>query len=294
MNSSHCRGQHRTATGCLPPLRFGWPYRLGVRAVYAGGISLPLSHARRLYDGESACTSTNTIALPARENDRTSGIRRHLRHERIDAPFLLMHRDIAMRASKMGYERSAHAIVRSTFGELPAEHGEPRETRRIFVPPSVEMHFAAMHGVFDAIDEPLEGLRHMRFDAKSGGFPYVSARSVDGINGETFYGPREVLNDGGERGDAVYVEQETRRPHPYFPDPAALFWVVAVRHFGTNDYLEVGGRPLIAPVRNSFAAYPDCKPLVLRIVREASPRPPIVRFIPSIYIDWRFLIRSCF
>ena len=255
-----------------PPLRFGWPYRLGVRAVYAGGISLPLTHAKRLYDDESACTTTNALALPAREKDKASGIRRYLRHERIAAPFLLMHKDIAMRGTKLGYERSAHAIVRSTVGQASPEYGEPKETRRIFIPSSVEMHFAAMHGVFDEMEQPAQGLTHMRFDAKNGGFPYVTAKSVEGINGENFYGPRSIQNEGDERGDAVYIEQEAKRPHPYFPDPAALVWVVAVRHAGTNAYLDIDHGPVTIPVRKTFAAYPDCTPLVLRIVRATSPR----------------------
>lgn len=256
-----------------PPLRFGWPYRVGMRAVYAGGISLPVQHAKKLYDGTSACksASTNTLALPARDDSR-SGIRRFLRHERIASPFLLMHVDIASRRStKMGYERSAHAIVRSTPGEPKSEYAEPGETRRIFVPPSVEMHFAAMHGVFDGMTQPKEGLLHMRFDAKNGGFPCITAKSVEGINGETFFGERSISYDQEERGDAVYIERTVPRSRPYFPDPAAGRWAVAVRHAGTNTYLE--GPAVTEPFRKSIESYPDCRPLVLRIVRVASPRP---------------------
>lgn len=269
-----------------PPLRFGWPYRVGMRAVYAGGISLSVQQAKNLYDGTSACKSanTNTLALPARDDGR-SGIRRFLRHERIASPFLLMHVDIASRRStKMGYERSAHAIVRSTPGEPNSEYAEPGETRRIFVPPSVEMHFAAMHGVFDGMTQPKEGLPHMRFDAKNGGFPCITAKSVEGINGETFFGERSISYDQEKRGDAVYIEKTVPRPRPYFPDPAAGRWAVAVRHAGTNTYLE--GPAVTEPFRKSIESYPDCRPLVLRIVRIASPRPqnanPTLRQVLSV------------
>lgn len=254
-----------------PPLRFGWPYRVGVRAVYAGGISLPVQHAKRLYDGRSACTSANSLALPARDEGKTSGVRRFLRHERISAPFLLMHEDIAKRASKkMGYERSAHAIVRSVPGKSESDYAQPTETRRIFVPPSVEMHFAAMHGVFDGTG-PKEALPYMRFDAAKGGFPCITAKSVEGINGETFYGERSISFDREARGDAVYIEKTVKRERPYFPDPAAGRWAIAVRHAGTNSYLE--GPAVTVPMRKSIENYPDCRPLVLRVVRETSTRP---------------------
>ena len=264
-----------------PPLRFGWPYRIGVRAVYAGGISLPVQHAKKLYEGSTACrstrscpsTCTNSLVLPARGDDgKNSGVRRFLRHERISAPFLLMHRAVAEKAwGKMGYERSAHAIVRSDLGKAESDSAQPTETLRIFVPPSVEMHFAAMHGVFDGTTQPKDALPHMRFDATKGGFPCITAKSVEGINGETFHGERTISFDREARGDAVYIEQTKPRARPYFPDPAAGLWVIAVRHAGTNMYLE--GPPKTVPFRKSIQKYPECKPLVLRVVREMLPRP---------------------
>lgn len=264
-----------------PPLRFGWPYRVGMRAVYSGGISLPVQHAKELYEANSPCrstpvptkTCTNPLALPSRgDNGQTTGVRRFLRHERISAPFLLMHEDVAKKAwKKMGHERSAHAIVRSEPGKTKSEYAEPEETRRIFIPPSVEMHFAAMHGVFDGAG-PKGALPYMLFDAKKGGFPCISAKSVEGINGETFYGERSIAFDREARGDAVYVPTNVARSSPhFFPDPAAGRWAIAVRYAGTNSYLP--GPAVALPFRKSIESYPDCRPLVLRIVRETSPRP---------------------
>ena len=260
----------------LPPLRFGWPYRVGVRAVYAGAISLPLQHARRLYEGTGpdACLKDSVLTLPARDKDR-SGVRRFLRHERISAPTLLMHRAVALRANlSMGFERSAHAIVRSASESKYADRAAPASTQRIFVPPSVERAFAAMHGVFDKnlVPHPAPGLTNVRFDAEAGGFPFVTAPSMEGINGEVFFGERTITNDRGQRGDAVY-EEGVGASGPfhrrYYPDPAAMTWVVAVRHAGTNNYLD--GRPFTAPVRDADT-YPHCHPLVLRVERAASVR----------------------
>ncbi|MBX7133956.1 MAG: hypothetical protein K1X67_14885 [Fimbriimonadaceae bacterium] len=261
--------QHRL----LPPLRFGWPYRVGVRAVYAGSISLPLQHARQLYEGGASCPKENVLTLPARVDER-SGVRRFLRHERISAPYLLMHREIALRSNhSMGFERSAHAIIRSVGNDdRHADRGFPVSTQRIFVPPSVEMHFAAMHGVFDKNPQklPEQGLPGVRFDAKAGGFPYVTAPSIEGINGEVFEGNRTISVEADQCGDAVYEERtgaEKERQRRYYPDPAAETWVVAVRHAGTNNYLE--GLPVTVPIF-ADSTYPNCRPLVLRIQRDKS------------------------
>lgn len=286
-----------------PPLRFGWPYRVGVRAVYAGSISLPLQHARQLYEGGASCPKENVLTLPARskvakrmedecksppgsaipdpaaETQERSGIRRFLRHERIAAPYLLMHRQIALRSNQsMGFERSAHAIIRSVGKRRDdkakyADRGHPETTQRIFVPPSVEMHFAAMHGVFDKKPQrfPTQGLPGVRFDAKAGGFPFVTAPSIEGINGEIFEGERTISTELDQCGDAVYEERpgaEKERHRRYYPDPAAMTWVVAVRHAGTNNYLD--GLPVTTPVR--AGDYPHCRPLVLRIERDKSIR----------------------
>lgn len=262
-----------------PPLRFGWPYRVGLRAVYAGSISLPMQRAQQLYEGVARYPKENALALPAREKNR-SGIRRFLRHERISSPYLLMHSQIALRSNyPMGYERSGHAIIRSVdegkHGDRNyADRGQPETTQRIFVPPSVEMHFAAMHGVFDKNPQsiPPQGLPGVRFDAKAGGFPFVFAPSIEGINGETFDGKRTISTELDQAGDAVYEERaggEHERYRRYYPDPAAVEWVIAVRHTGTNNYL--GGKPVTTPVR-AEGSYPHCRPLVLKIVRDKSPR----------------------
>ncbi|WP_291387095.1 MULTISPECIES: hypothetical protein [Achromobacter] len=269
-----------------PPLRFGWPYRVGVRAVYAGGISLPLVDARRLYDAETDCPAECLLTLPSPQENR-SGIRRFTRHERISAPYLLLHENIAQPTTPpplMGYQHAGHAVVRSGLGKIAPDRDHPSETQRIFVPPSVEMHFAAMHGVFDDNTqdrEPPDGLRGVDFDAANGGFPFVSSQSVEGVNGQAFNKPRTIRmpasQSSDQRGDAVYRENKKRTPRlgprRFYPDPAADYWVVAVRFAGTQHYLD--GNSVTKPMRGPGMAYPHCRPLTLRIVRNKTPRPQL-------------------
>ena len=252
-----------------PPLRFGWSYRCGVRAVYAGGISLSLSHAAARYDGSSTDLPGNKLTLPPFPADRPQGVRRFLRHERIDAPSLLMHGELALRANgEMGFERGPHAILRSSEKGKYSLRGAPTSTTRIFVPPSVDIHFAALHGVFDNFKgpKPPEGLHNVRYDAPGGGFPFVTTRAgpIAGINDEAFDRARFISNAKGQRGDTVYVQGGGSRPVPYFPDPAIDAYAIGVRYAGTDIYLR--GKPFTVDV---YAAddYPNCRPLVLRIER---------------------------
>jgi hypothetical protein len=99
-----------------PALRFGWPYRIGLRPVYAGAISVPIEVATRLYDLDRTAQfplggSLTIPAVPATPKisgvqpasgdstaiRRRDQLRRFLRHERIDAPFLLLPERLALR-----------------------------------------------------------------------------------------------------------------------------------------------------------------------------------------------------
>lgn len=256
---------------CPPPLRFGWPYRFGVRAVYAGGISLPLSEAKSRYDAIGIDSIKGRLTLPPYPADDAQSVRRFLRHERVDAPFLLMHADIALRANgEMGFERGSHAVLRSADDFAYRRRGAPIKTQRIFVPPSVDTHFAALHGVFDRVREksPPQGLPNVRFDAARGGFPFVTAKTIEGINGESFDSPRRISTDKNLQGDIVYVEGGAHRPIPYYPDPAVSAYAVGVRYTGTDTYLH--GKAFTVGVYANGAAYPNCQPLVLRIERNLS------------------------
>lgn len=253
-----------------PPLRFGWPYRLGARAVYSGGISLPLASAVQLYERSDPHVNGKLI-LPAR-TDGQPCVRRFLRHERVDAPFLLIHGLLALQAQdEMGFEHAAHAIVRSADEDGYRARGAPVRTQRIFLPPSVDLHFAALHGVFDGVrtEHPPQGLPNVRFDAPQGGFPFVTADTIEGLIGESFDGPRAISTRVDRQGDLVYIEAVAPRKVAYFPDPAVDDYIVAIRYAGTDTYLD--GKTVVVPVRLANHRHPECRPLVLRIERDNRP-----------------------
>ena len=257
-----------------PLLRFGTRYRFGLRVVYAGAISLPLDEAKRHYDSDEQAAGLLTV--PSKPWGDSGALRRFLRHERIDAPFLLIHQDLALRGNgPMGAEHTAHAIVRTTDSS-DSQRGQPSITQRIFLPPTVDLHSAALHGVFDGLHHakhPPQGLQGVRFDANGGGFPFLAPVSdhgkerkpVVGINGATHDPAHEISWTAKTRGDLVYVEGSGgERKIPYYPDPAARRYAIAVRHFDTHEYLP--GPPVTLEI-GSEGSYPEVHPLVLEIER---------------------------
>jgi hypothetical protein len=155
-----------------PPLRFGWRYHYGMRAVYAGGVAMPLERALGHYEKSHG----RTLALPA----VTEPGRTYRRHERIDAPLITVpdwaYGDpVAVNGSKPGAktvalpgrsaaEQTLRMIVRTVEDPdnrgilgmprpVAARDGETvRErgiARRVLIPPAVSLDFASLHGVFN-------------------------------------------------------------------------------------------------------------------------------------------------
>ncbi|RDK05370.1 hypothetical protein [Cupriavidus lacunae] len=296
---AHCAGpsEHKTvaadlATGdtiCLPddhndpqrrppPLRFGRAYRFGIRAVYVGGISVPLSYAAKIYD-----TASN-VTIPGHGIGEDRGFRRFLRHERVDAPFLLLHEDVAIKPyGAMGYERASHAIIRSAEG-AQAFRGFPGKTQRVFAPPSVEPHFVNLHGSFDQIHSTKlpQGLRGVNFNHEKGGFPVADVENCSGINGEVYGNPPLISTKEGAVGDLVYARSSrdvNKRKKPYYPDPFAKYYVVGIRYAGTHQYLD--GGPFTIPVFPG-THYPDAKPFVLNIERRASASGNVIQTLSDV------------
>lgn len=255
----------------LPPLRFGWSYRMGLRVVYAGGLSVPLRLAASRYDEEALL---GRLTQPPHPPSSPRATRRFLRHERIDAPFLLMHRQVAMRRNGvMGYELAAHAIVRSAPREREHQRGTPASTQRIFAPPFVSMHFAALHGAFDSSTQahPTDALRHVRFDGPGGGFPAATAQRGFGIDDAEFGGKRSIRAVQDSQGDLVYEEQAPQpRKVRYYPDPTLTHFAIGVRYTGTDVFLP--GDPFTVAMYAKGKSYPDARVLALNIVREGTRR----------------------
>jgi len=281
-------------------LRFGWPYGFGMRAVYPGGISIPLQQAinrykqidrgcKRVDVGSVTIPSSSNVAMAwgsnkPRDRDR---MRRHLRQERIDAPYLLLPKSIATKANgAMGYERAAHAIIRTAKVPGNGNRDAPEATQRIFVAPCVSSWFAAMHGVFDKVGDkraprglaaPKFGPHGVRFDAKTGGFPIAAADSIVGIDGARYDRVRFITNETDRyTGELVYALADSRQlpneKHHYYPDPAVEHYAIGVRYVGTDTYLK--GGPCIIRADTNSRSYPNTPPLALTIARSGRSKNP--------------------
>ncbi|WP_426418097.1 hypothetical protein [Bradyrhizobium genosp. A] len=99
-----------------PPLRFGWRYHFGLRAVFAGGVSMPLERALGHYEK----SHDGGLVIPA----VTRPGRSFRRHERIDAP------RIAIPEEVLGEDETAPAALAKTI-RLRNRFGAPQALRMI-------------------------------------------------------------------------------------------------------------------------------------------------------------------
>jgi hypothetical protein len=300
----------------IPPLRFGAHYRFALRAVYGGGISLPLGVARNLYNDCNSnlhddCDAKPPLVIPAAQCALPMSFRRFLRHERIDAPLLLLPEEVALRShGPMGYESAAHAVIRTVRGDVHNRQ-QPTVTQRIFVAPGVSHSLAAMHGVFDSCSHarPPEGLSAPRFgpsgvlrDPLRGGFPMIVTDHITGINGYPYPAGRHTassaLGDAAEAGDMLYSFRPHKPPKrdgreyvAYYPDPAARKFAIGVRFAGTDTYLR--GDPRVIDAQAGGYQYPDTRPLLLTVLRAPAGKPrtkiPQVEDIVTVPTDPHYL-----
>jgi hypothetical protein len=264
-----------------PPLRYGWPYHLGLRPVYLGGVILPIESAVPRYEQNFG----NGSALPNRDE---FGGRRFLRHERIEAPALTVPKRIAQAfldsmTGKGEPDRSAQSnggscILRTWRASTPLSK-EPDATVRILFPPVMQLNEAMLHGVFDNdpgepatvdgqnVNRPKDGLKSLDFSGDRG----AKAKQAGGFPHST----NEKNPDDTPRGPAVFrlrpeCESKTRKI-PFYPDPAACSYVVAARRAGSDDdYLD--GAPIIIPVNGKGVEYPNVFPLALEIRKQTTSR----------------------
>jgi hypothetical protein len=262
-----------------PPLRYGWPYHLGLRPVYLGGVILPIESAVPRYEQNFG----NGSAFPNR--DEFEG-RRFLRHERIEAPALTVPKAIAQafldsitdegEPDRAAQSNGGSCILR-TWRASKVPPKEPDATVRILFPPVMQLNEAMLHGVFDSdpgeqaiVDgqkmiRPKDGLKSLDFSGDRG----AKAAQLGGFPHST----NEKNPDGTPRGPAVFRlggDSKTRRI-PFYPDPAASSYVVAARRAGSDDdYLE--GAPIIVPVNGKGVQYPNVFPLALEIRKRTTSR----------------------
>jgi hypothetical protein len=199
-------------TAARPPrLRFGWRYRVGLRAAYLGGVSALVSEAAATYGAHEA-----RLTLPQQRGAAApAGGWMFRRQESIGRPMLALPQvEVAqslpppsngvtrvMLRSPAPVPMAGHMVVRrvTSAGGTSRRQRElaTERTRRVVLPPMMPLHFCGLHDVFAnaemqpfAFDvpamtpdglvsrrvtgtRPRDGLRGVDFSAAWGGFPVL-------------------------------------------------------------------------------------------------------------------------
>ncbi|MFP3562888.1 hypothetical protein [Paraburkholderia sp. SIMBA_030] len=289
-----------------PPLRYGVPYLLSMRSVFAGGGSPP-SAATKSYHSDTFGRNM----LPASRDKASVAPRRFLRHESILAPTLLLPHHVALRSNaRVGFEQLDQAIVRSRIDTLPpidksvlapdgssyiplSQRLAPDTTMRVFIAPEASFEDVVKHGCLDGKD-PAKVLRggltnvayqsvHRASGADGGavsGFPNVVTERREPNQEDGGPGYRRFATDA-ERAKSPKVsgipvfEVGGRHSVPehgvgWLPDPAAHHFSLRARVRGSNAYLP---GELTAALYSASIVYPNALPLVIEIKKGERKRP---------------------
>ncbi|RWP58626.1 hypothetical protein [Mesorhizobium sp.] len=148
-----------------PRLRFGWRYRFGLRAVFTGGVSMPLNRAFGHYEKQFG----GDLISPAAQKQGHA----YRRHERIDAAAItvpdwlfgtLAKNQVYTKVQLQGrfaVPQTGRMVIRSfddpgnrDLAQVPKEASKQEATpsvgfdRRILVAPAVSLDFATLHDAF--------------------------------------------------------------------------------------------------------------------------------------------------
>ncbi|PDQ20078.1 hypothetical protein CN311_16050 [Mesorhizobium sanjuanii] len=154
-----------TTAALAPPLRYGYGYRFGMRAVFLGGHSLSVDVADDLYNRDKQAF---TYPSDPKLDHKSYPTRRFVRHEAIGAPMVLLPGSVlGTSISDMDFETVQSAVLRS----LPKGYAQPAQLEpkvrgrpyvtatdrmssetvvRIFVPPQVALEELLRAGKLDA------------------------------------------------------------------------------------------------------------------------------------------------
>lgn len=186
-----------------PRLRFGWRYHFGLRAAFAGGVSVPLKYALTQYEFDH---SGAFVKPPARADDGAlhPGAS-YLRNERIDAPTILVPDSLfgalSPRETYTGVElkgrfpvpQAARMVVKTVKDsknrsvlDAPKANDEKITAgfgfdRRVLLVPSVSLEFATLHGAFDSKNTKFEtNVKMLEPRVRDDDEPQVSAEEYEG------------------------------------------------------------------------------------------------------------------
>lgn len=267
--------QRRDQEAFTPPrLEFGRGYRIGLRAVYLGGVTLPLERAAARYEK----AKDGSLTLPRRDSNG----HRFLREEPIPPPLVTLTERVlpptpsatSPRHPDQPWDPADLVVVRT--GEDPRLG--PETAWRVIVPPAVPMEFAVLHrlrGWDRTVGDGgrqgkrlVDGMVNVDIDPNWGGFPHLdeTRRKVD-------YNPEKSDPNGDKTvHDAVFRVKATSdadlatRKQPYYPDPAAR--QLAVEVATRRPDAERKEQPLIVPLDDpeNGVRYPDYVPVLLEVV----------------------------
>lgn len=202
-------------------LQFGVSYRMGMRPVWMGGVSLGSEQAGRIYDSEN-------MALPASDKPM-SRWRRFLRHEQVHPPVALLPKGIAEERTPYARQSVTQIILRATSGPDASER-DVSSTWRVILPPKVSLDMATRH---QSLTTPGQG-----FGAPRGAFHGIAYR-------------KRIENDTKSAGPAAVAKapkagsaSDQKNDHPQI-DPEAGFPV-----FGNSS-----GQPSAEPLKELKAAH---------------------------------------
>lgn len=276
----------------VPQLRYGWPYRFKMRAVYQGGLSVPVEGA---LDADDALDGQ--LFFPAvPETGRPFS--RFLRQHRIDAPTVLLDDGEAAKLHlPMGPERGTRLVVRSLTG-VPQDgdalrpfrnRQRPRTARRVLIPAPTSFEEAERHGMFDSVTarRPRGLFPRARIDAR-GSFPVTVSTTRKGPDDERYLTGRSIRfapdqpdpRNTREYGDPVLADSGRLGAGRYYPDPAADMIAFGLRRPGSPCYLDAGAEGVTAshrtiPGSGRTRRYPDVTPVVIEVRADTARIPRV-------------------
>lgn len=266
------------------PLRYGWSYRFGMRPVWMGGISVPVSEAAQVYDRAKSGVTLPAGRALSEGGVKMDGWRRFLRHHAIRAPVVLLPKvETPKNPAPKGRmvlpsQSGARVLLRSLIGEKTlvepfkayAENYRNREmatTSRIILPPRISLDEAIRHGRFDRATLTLESEQgdflDMDYDAASRPAKRAGVEIRGQATGFPMFEPEQPLGDlPASRQWTPYfalhadpAAKRTRVPDSrYYIDPMLDSLVVAIRpNGGKPGQGYFPGAPKVIPLKAGSA-----------------------------------------
>ncbi|MBY0613394.1 MAG: hypothetical protein K2P80_14540 [Beijerinckiaceae bacterium] len=267
-------------------LRFGRAYQVAVGVVWLGGVSVASSEVEAL--AKNDCE----VRIPcAAASIEAKAVRRFLRHEPLRPPVVLLPVSFADRADRYVRQTGPIAILRAPQKDEPDQDSR---SWRVILPPRLALDEVVRHGVLDKdnTDKPRGAFESVNIDAPWHDFPiYGRPKGEAGPgrglpSGEPLKslspGTPPITKDGklapaerlkrippDEPGEPVFMAGgKTDRQHPYWPDPAAEQFVIALRPAKRpvgEGYFE--GQPIVVDVLAADDSFRSAVPVVIEFER---------------------------